>query len=77
MSPSTRYWLQAEPSEHKVGGAQKETVEEKADALARGKATASVIGVKAMGTRFNVLMTIQVDSEQNVDRIAVLHCITQ
>lgn len=59
-----RYWLEAEASSHKVGGAQKESAEEKADALARGKATASVIGVKAMGTRFNVLMTIQVPLQQ-------------
>lgn len=59
-----RYWLEAEQSDHKVGGAQKETAEEKADALARGKATSSVIGVKALGTRFNVLMTIQVPLEQ-------------
>merc|ERR1711988_1767117 len=59
-----RYWLEAESSEHKVGGAQKETDEERKDALARGKATASVIGVKAMGTRFNVLMNIQVPLKQ-------------
>jgi len=37
---------------------------ERAHALARGKATASVIGTKAMGTRFNVLMTIQVPLQQ-------------
>merc|ERR1711865_1174612 len=45
-------------------GAQKETVEEREDAVKRGKATASVIGTKAMGTRFNVLMTIQVPLQQ-------------
>ena len=43
-----------------------ETDAEKADALARGKATSAVIGTKAMGTRFNVLMTIQVPLEQQV-----------
>jgi len=59
-----RYWLEAERSDHKVGGAQKETSEERSDALARGKATASVIGTRAMGTRFNVLMTIQVPLQQ-------------
>jgi len=59
-----RYWLEAEASKHKVGGAQAESQEEKEDALSRGKATASVIGVKAMGTRFNVLMTIQVPLKQ-------------
>jgi len=59
-----RYWLEAERSDHKVGGQQKETKEERDDALARGKATASVIGTKAMGTRFNVLMTIQVPLQQ-------------
>ena len=59
-----RHWLEAERSAHKVGGAQKETAAEKADALKRGKATASVIGVRAMGTRFNVLMTVQVPLKQ-------------
>jgi len=59
-----RYWLEAERSKHKVGGAQVETKEEKEDAIKRGKATSSVIGVKAMGTRFNVLMTIQIPLEQ-------------
>jgi len=59
-----RYWLEAERSEHKVGGPQKETAAEREDATKRGKATASVIGTKAMGTRFNVLMTIQVPLQQ-------------
>jgi len=59
-----RYWLEAERSTHKVGGAQKETAKEQEDALRRGKATASVIGTRAMGTRFNVLMTIQVPLQQ-------------
>jgi len=59
-----RYWLEAERSKHKVGGEQKETKEERDEAIARGKATASVIGIKSMGTRFNVLMTIQIPLEQ-------------
>ena len=59
-----RYWLEAEKSKHKVGGAQIETKEEKEDAIKRGKATSSVIGVKALGTRFNVLMTLQIPLQQ-------------
>merc|ERR1711998_580316 len=59
-----RYWLEAERSKHKVGGEQKETKEERDDAIASGKATSSVIGIKSMGTRFNVLMTIQIPLEQ-------------
>eukprot|EP00746_Dinoflagellata_sp_MGD_P162736 gnl/MRDRNA2_/MRDRNA2_90431_c0_seq1.p1 gnl/MRDRNA2_/MRDRNA2_90431_c0~~gnl/MRDRNA2_/MRDRNA2_90431_c0_seq1.p1 ORF type:complete len:468 (+),score=105.78 gnl/MRDRNA2_/MRDRNA2_90431_c0_seq1:92-1495(+) len=59
-----RYWLEAERSRHKVGGPQVETEEERIAAAARGKATSSVIGVRAMGTRFNVLMNIQVPLEQ-------------
>merc|ERR1711879_756475 len=59
-----RYWLEAERSEHKVGGQQKESTAEKEDALKRGKATSSVIGIKAMGTRFNVLMTVQIPLAQ-------------
>lgn len=60
-----RYWLEAEESKHKVGGEQRETEEERAEAQARGKATSSVIGIKAMGQRFNVLMTIQVPLQQS------------
>merc|ERR1711976_842836 len=59
-----RYWLEAERASHKVGGQQVESKEEKEDAIKRGKATSSVIGIKAMGTRFNVLMTIQIPLEQ-------------
>merc|ERR1711985_84963 len=59
-----RYWLEAERSRHKVGGPQVETEQERTAAAARGKATSSVIGVRAMGTRFNVLMNIQVPLEQ-------------
>jgi hypothetical protein len=55
-----RYWLEAESCSHKVGGSQVETKEEKDDALERGKATSSVIGTKAIGTRFNMIITIQV-----------------
>ena len=47
-----------------MGGAQTETAGEKADAIARGKATACVIGPQCIGTRFNVLMTIQVPLQQ-------------
>lgn len=59
-----RYWLEAEKTAHKVGGEQKESKEERKDAIARGKATSSVIGTKAMGQRFNVLMTIQIPLAQ-------------
>lgn len=60
----SRYWMEAERSTHKVGGAQKETEAEIEKAAARGKAVARTIGVKAMGTRFNVLMTVQVPLKQ-------------
>merc|ERR1712038_1438445 len=59
-----QYWLEAESTRHKVGGAQVESKEEKDDAIKRGKATSSVIGVKGIGTRFNVLMTIQIPLKQ-------------
>lgn len=58
------YWLEAESSAHKVGGPQQEAAAEWADALARGKATSETIGIKALGTRFNVLITVQVPLEQ-------------
>ncbi|CAE7393724.1 unc-104 [Symbiodinium sp. CCMP2456] len=63
-----RYWLEAEESSHKVGGEQRESDQERAEALARGKATSSVIGVRAMGQRFNVLMTVQVPLQQQPRR---------
>lgn len=59
-----RHWLEAESTAHKVGGSQIETAEEKEDAMKRGKATSAVIGTRAIGTRFNVLMTIQVPLQQ-------------
>lgn len=63
-----RHWLEAERSDHGVGGAQHETAEERDDALDRGKATSSVIGTRAMGTRFNVLMTVQIPLTQRPRR---------
>jgi len=59
-----RHWLEAESTSHKVGGSQVETVEERKDAMKRGKSTSAVIGTRAIGTRFNVLMTIQVPLQQ-------------
>eukprot|EP00928_Gymnodinium_smaydae_P066714 TRINITY_DN4967_c1_g2_i1.p1 TRINITY_DN4967_c1_g2~~TRINITY_DN4967_c1_g2_i1.p1 ORF type:complete len:462 (+),score=61.23 TRINITY_DN4967_c1_g2_i1:72-1457(+) len=59
-----RHWLEADETDHQVGGEQHETAEEREEALARGKATSSVIGTRAMGQRFNVLMTVQVPLKQ-------------
>mmetsp|Transcript_108095 Transcript_108095/g.187577 ORF Transcript_108095/g.187577 Transcript_108095/m.187577 type:complete len:629 (+) Transcript_108095:61-1947(+) len=61
-----RHWLEVEKSSHRVGGPQRETAEERAAAASRGKATSSMIGVRAMGTRFNVLMTVQVPLQQGL-----------
>ena len=63
-SKITRHFLEAQATKHGVGGVQKETGEERSDALRRGKATSAVIGTEGMGTRFNVLMTIQVPVKQ-------------
>lgn len=52
--------MEAERSTHGVGGPQVESEAEVAAAVARGKATACVIGPRALGTRFNELMTVQV-----------------
>merc|ERR1712232_326401 len=60
----SRHWLEAEESKHKVGGEQKESDEERMDALSRNKATSSEIGVRGIGSLFNVLMTIQVPLRQ-------------
>lgn len=58
--PVYKFWLDAERSTHKVSGPQKETEEERQDAVQRGKAIADIIGIRAMDTRFNVLMTVQI-----------------
>lgn len=55
-----KFWLEAERSRHNVGGPQEETHDERSDALSRGKAVADTLGLRAMGTRFNVLMTVQI-----------------
>merc|ERR1712232_120505 len=65
-----RHWFEAERSSHAVGGAQKEDAAEKQSAMARNKATASVIGIRAMGTRFNVLATVQVPLKQTQRPVA-------
>jgi len=73
----SNYWLEAERSDHKVGGPQEETKAERDDAVARGKATSSVIGIESMGQRFNVLMTIQIPLQQkhlNLDRSMNIMC---
>ena len=54
----TNHWLEAEQSTHGVGGSQRETAAERADAAARGKATAEAVGIPAMGDRFNALLTV-------------------
>ena len=59
-----RYWLEGERSSHGVGGAQVEGEKEAAEAASRGKATAIPIGTRAMGTRFNVQMLIQLPLTQ-------------
>jgi ubiquitin C len=64
-----RHWLEAERSTHAVGGPQREDQEEREDALRRGKAVASVFGTRAMGTRFNALMTIQIPLSQKQFRL--------
>jgi len=64
----TRYWLEAERSKHKVGGEQKESKEEKEDAVKRGKAVSNLIGIEAMGSRFNVLLTVQIPLQQKKEK---------
>lgn len=61
-----RYWLEAEKSEHRVGQAQHETVTERNDAIARGKAVAVHFGPPALGRRFNAQLLIQVPLKQSL-----------
>ena len=57
-------WLDVESSNYDVGKAQNESEEDRKDAMSRGKAIAACIGIPAMGTRFNVMATIQIPIEQ-------------
>jgi hypothetical protein len=59
-----RHWLEAERSTHIVGGPQLETAEEQTHARRRGKATSAALGIAAMGSRFNALLTVQVPLQQ-------------
>lgn len=59
-------WLEAEQTDYKVGQEQVETDEQVKEAVARGKAASSVIGIQAMGQRFNALMTIQIPLKQAI-----------
>ena len=56
----TQHYFLATATDHGVGGAQRESDAEREGAVTRGQAMASVIGLKSMGTRCNVLMTVQV-----------------
>lgn len=56
----SRHWFEAERSRHRVGNTQQETRAEALAAAKRGKAVSAVIGTRAMGTRFNALLTVQV-----------------
>ena len=56
--------LCADQSEHKVGGHQEESDEQNARNDENGKANAMCIGIRAMGSRFNAAMTIQVPLKQ-------------
>jgi len=64
------HWLVAEASRFGVGTGQRETDEEARRAEEAGKATTAVLGVRAMGTRFNALMTVQVPLDQEWKRKA-------
>jgi huntingtin len=53
-------WIEAEKTKYKVGAEQRETEEEVKESIEKGRAVSSVIGIKAMGVRFNTLLTIQI-----------------
>ncbi len=54
------YWLQGERTQYAVGGAQQESNKAAVQAAAAGKANACVIGTRAMGTRLNAVLMVQV-----------------
>jgi hypothetical protein len=54
------YWLKAVTSDYKVGAAQKETEASAKLAAEQNQAVAQHIGLSHMGTRFNVVMLVQI-----------------
>jgi hypothetical protein len=60
----SKNWFEAEKTDFKVGTQQIETNEQRSESIKKGKAIASVIGIRSMGQRFNALMTIQIPIEQ-------------
>jgi len=67
-----QHWLEAERSRHVVGGPQIETDDERKQAQRRGKAIARTIGIPAMGSRFNTLMTVQVPLCTEQERLRLI-----
>lgn len=57
------YWLEAESRNHAVLGEQNDHPEEREDAVIRRKVASDGIGIKAMGTRGNVLVRVAVAIE--------------
>jgi hypothetical protein len=57
-------WLEAEETDYKVGAEQIETDKQVEENMKRGKASSGVIGTKAMGQRFNALLTVQIPLKQ-------------
>lgn len=57
------HWLKTKETNFAVGQAQQESKESREEAVKQGLATAKHIGIKQMGTRFNVLMLIQVPTK--------------
>lgn len=67
------YWLEAEQSDHKVGGEQNETESERKEALEREKAIADTLGIKAMGQKFNTFITIKVPLKKQVNDAPLMY----
>jgi len=65
--------MKSEASRDEVGAEHEYTAEERADALARGRAANKRFEIQTMGERFNALMTIQVPLlQKNPGGIGVL-----
>lgn len=63
---ASEHTMVIDPTRFGVGGPQRETQAESEAAVAQGKATSAVIGTRALGTRLNTLVVMQVPLVQTL-----------
>lgn len=72
----TKHTMHIEPTRFGVGGPQIESQKEREAAAAAGKATSAVIGTRALGTRLNAFMVVQVPLKQKEEQLFQSKCLS-